>query len=289
MDKLLQPAGMLFVLAILLSGCGQDETLVSPKKSAASSEAVAAFDSKNTGSISGQMKWEGEIPIPEIVETIPNSQAGELLQKKQRRSIPNQPRIDSSTRGVGNAVVFLRGVPPSKCKPWQHGPVRIEQRDGEYHILQDGVDSPFGFVRRGESVTMVSRDRFFYSLHADGAAYFSMMFPEPDQPAERSLKKNGIVELTSGAGYFWMRAYLFVDEHPYYTRTDEQGHFSLEEVPPGQYELICWLPSWKKAGHDRDPESGNVFRLRLREPTEIRRHVEVRSDRNADAQFQFKN
>jgi hypothetical protein len=276
------------LILILLSGCGQAESASAAKVAPASSTRHEEFDPQNIGHITGQVTWDGAIPSQEIFETIPNPQAGELLQKKQYRPNPNLPRVDSSTRGVGNAVIYLRGIAPSKCKPWDQPPVRVEQQGAEFHILQGNTDSNFGFVHRGDSMAMVSRDRYFHALHADGAAYFSLMFPEPDRPLERKLEKNGIIELTSGAGYFWMRGYLFVDEHPYYTRTDAQGRFSLEQVPPGRYDLVCWLPSWKKASHDRDPESGNIFRLRFQKPMEVSYSIEVKTNKVSSVQLQFR-
>jgi hypothetical protein len=84
----------------------------------------------------------------------------------------------------------------------------------------------------------------------------------------RPLDRPGLVELTSGAGYPWMRAYLFVAEHPYYTRTDAAGRFVLKWVPPGRYEVVCWMPSWIEERHDREPETGIVSRVYFRAPVE---------------------
>jgi len=63
-----------------------------------------------------------------------------------------------------------------------------------------------------------------------------------------------------------MRGYLFVDDHPYYARSDAEGQFVLPLVPAGRYELVCWMPNWLKARHERDPESGFVTRLFFQPP-----------------------
>jgi hypothetical protein len=65
-----------------------------------------------------------------------------------------------------------------------------------------------------------------------------------------------------------MHAYIFVDEHPYYTRTDAQGRFELSQVPPGDYEVVCWMPNWNKARHERDPEAGTIIRWFFGPPLE---------------------
>src|SRR5207249_11538920 len=99
------------------------------------------------------------------------------------------------------------------------------------------------------------------SLQARGAAFFSLPFPDRDQPLDRPLKQKGLVELTSGAGWYWIRAYLFVDDHSYYAHTDAKGHFELRAVPAGRYRLVCWMPNWNIARQERDPESGLVVRI----------------------------
>jgi hypothetical protein len=38
----------------------------------------------------------------------------------------------------------------------------------------------------------------------------------------------------------WMRGWVVVAEHPFYVVTNEQGEFSLDNVPPGKYSLEVW-------------------------------------------------
>jgi hypothetical protein len=189
-----------------------------------------------------------------------------VFQKKQLRLNPNAPRIDARGKGVANAVVFLRGIDPRRGRRWDHPLVRVEQREGALHVVQGELDAHFGFVLCGDEIEMVSHDPFFHSVHASGAAFFTLTFPDPDRPLRRALKEQGVVELTSAAGYFWMRAYLFVAVHPYYTRTDSAGRYVLPQVPPGRYEIVSWMPNWVKARHEREPESGFVARIFFEPP-----------------------
>src|SRR5262249_59710045 len=102
-----------------------------------------------------------------------------------------------------------------------------------------------GFVRRGDAVTLVSRQALFHTLRARGAAFWTLTFPDPDRPLVRHFDRPGLVELSSAAGYYWMHAYLWVSDHPYLTLTDAAGRWELAGVPPGDYELAVWLPPWQ--------------------------------------------
>jgi hypothetical protein len=75
------------------------------------------------------------------------------------------------------------------------------------------------------------------------------------------LAEVGHVELSSAAGHTAMRGHLFVDEHPYYALTDAAGRFTLPQVPAGDYDLVCWRPSWGIERQERDPET--LLRVRL--------------------------
>lgn len=38
----------------------------------------------------------------------------------------------------------------------------------------------------------------------------------------------------------WMKAWVLVKDHPYFAITDENGNYSIENVPPGKYGVVFW-------------------------------------------------
>jgi hypothetical protein len=278
--------GLLFLLSLSL-GCGAANPQVAEVPPSKPEQVASRFDPRTAGTIHGCVTWEGDLPAVAPYQARINLSADGVTHERLVRENPNAPRIDPSTRGVGGAVVFLRGVDPQRARPWDHPPVRVEQQGYRFHIRQGEMDSHVGFVRRGDPVAMVSRESAFHALHAGGATFFTLAFPDPDEPLSRCLPDKGLVELTSAAGYYWMRAYLFVDDHPYYTRTDAQGRFVLRQVPPGCYEVVCWLPQWREARHERDPETGLVTRLFFARPVQEVRPVTLGSRETAEVRFRL--
>ncbi len=268
-----------------LAALGCDEVRHPAPGQAPPAPVARHFDEATAGTIAGRVTWTGPLPKVPPFEIRAFVLAGKAGQPRLIRENPNAPAVDPASRGVAGAVVFLRGVAADKSRPWDHAPVRVEQRDRRLHIIQGGVHSRVGFVRAGDEIEMVSRDKLFHALHGGGSAFFSLTFPDPDRLRSRLLTSRGLVELSSGAGFYWMRGYLFVDDHPYYTRTDAQGRFRLERVPPGRYELVCWHPSWLEESHDRDPETSLLTRLAFRPPVERRQPVEVPPRGSAPAEF----
>jgi hypothetical protein len=274
------------LLAALIAGAGcEEQGPVAPTEAAHTTP--THFDPARAGTVRGRVTWVGDLPVVPKLDGCSNP----LTENGPRERVvvpnPNEPRIDPKSKGVANAVVFLRGVGPAAAREWDHPPVRVVQREHRFHVLQGPSDSSVGFVRAGDEIEMDSADPCFHALHAEGAAWFSLTFPDPHEPLRRALTRPGLVELTSAAGYYWMRAYLFVDHHPYSTRTDAEGRFTLDRVPAGDYDLVCWMPSWQEKRHERDPESSLYVRLVFRAPMEISRRATVHAGTTTRAAFEL--
>ncbi len=258
---------LLLGLSLSIAGCdaprGTSEEPIAP-----ASPKPTSFDPASARSISGRVIWNGAVPKLPLFDVMPNPLSGVVLQKRQQRPNPNLPIIDQNSRALAGAIVFLRGVDPTRARPWNLPPVCVEQRDCQVKILQGDTTSQIGFVHQGDEIEMVSRDPWLHALHVDGTSFFTLMFPDPAQPLRRRLNTPGAIELSSNAGYFWMRGYLFVSDHPYYCRTDREGRFELAGIPPGTYRLAAWHPNWQIARKELDQESGLPARISFARPFE---------------------
>jgi hypothetical protein len=148
-------------------------------------------------------------------------------------------------------------------------------REHHLYVLQGGREVRQGFVRRGAAIEMASAQRELAALQARGVAFFARAFAEPGPVCTQVLPTAGVVELMSGSGAFWQRGHLFVDDHPYYARSGPDGRFALERVPPGDYELVCWLPDWRVADREFDGDTALVSRVTFFPPREVVRRVRV--------------
>ncbi|HEV3439671.1 MAG TPA: hypothetical protein VG122_20065, partial [Gemmata sp.] len=154
------------------------------------------------------------------------------------------------------------------ARPWDLPPVSVTIGCQQITVTQGTHRGRVGFVRRGNSVTMVSIEPTFHVLRGRGDGFFSVVFPSPNEPVTRTLKHNGRIELSSGTGLSWMRADLFVSDHPYYALTDSDGRFTFDRVPMGKVELVVWLPNWEAGRPIREPESSIIARQTYATPFE---------------------
>ena len=98
-------------------------------------------------------------------------------------------------------------------------------------------------VPAGGTVEFLNSDRLRHNLHSvskDNAAF------NRTQPKGRTIpivfKRPEIVRIDCDL-HPWMRAWVVVADHPFYTVTGEQGDFLLENMPPGRYTLQVWHES----------------------------------------------
>ena len=230
------------------------------------------------------MDWAGKPPqVEDFLYGVPVAEGKFDIRMMPN---PNRPRIQPGSSALAGAVVSLHGISQAASKPWDLPPVQVEMADRQIVVKQgEGGPRRVGFVRRGESVTMQSSEPVFHILRGRGTAFFSLAFPDPGKTLTRVLEEAGRVELSSGAGYYWASADLFVDDLPYFTVTDAEGRFTFDLVPAGPVEVVVWLPGWTPARQERDPESGIVTRQTYTPTIEVKTKVRVEAGKSTTKTF----
>lgn len=272
-----------WVAVAFAAGCGPETPFLLPDRTPLPPVPTATHhDPARCGTVTGRVTWPGDLPAaPSFLYGVPGG-GGNFVTKTVTG--PNQPRIDAATRAVAGVVVTLRGIDVTRARPWDHPPARVELGDGAIRVRQ-GASERVGFVRRGDAVEVVSREAAYHVLRGRGDDFFSLSVPAADEPRTRTLSRPGRVELSSGSGYYWARADLFVSDHPYWAVTDADGRFALPRVPAGRVEVVAWHPNWRPAGQDRDPETGLVSRMTYSSPLEVVRTTEVAGGGSAHVSF----
>jgi hypothetical protein len=276
-----------FTLLLLLAaaGCGTHAAPLHPlaPPPAPPPELGAQFDVAKTGTIHGRIAWIGEAPVSTGFR---DRKVGTPSQAANfDANNPLMPRINPQNRGIAEAMIFLRKVDPQRSRPWSLSPAHVEMAQGTISIRQGEGDHRIGIVHTGDELTMIAHGPSPEMLRARGAAFFTLAFPELERELRRLLDRPGLVEFTSAAGNFQARGWIFVSDHPYFTRSDADGRFALDQVPDGTYELVCWLPNWKPERFERDPENQNIARLWYAQPLEKSMTVRVEMGVLAEADF----
>jgi plastocyanin len=144
--------------------------------------------------------------------------------------------ILSSNNGIQNAVVSLQNPPPNAKRDWKFPPAKMDQK-------QCSFVPRVVIVPVGETMEFLNSDRLLHNVRS--AAKENSPFNRA-QPHARTIsfvfKQPELLRVDCDL-HSWMRGWVVVAAHPFYAVTDEQGEFSIENVPPGKYTLQIWQES----------------------------------------------
>lgn len=139
----------------------------------------------------------------------------------------------SPNSGIKNAVVSLQNVAPEAKRDWNLPPAKMDQK-------QCSFTPRVVIVPVGGTVDFLNSDRLLHNVRSAGKENPPFNRAQPHaRSISFSFKQPEILRIDCDL-HSWMRGWVVVAEHPFYAITDEQGEFSVENVPRGKYKLQVW-------------------------------------------------
>jgi plastocyanin len=152
-------------------------------------------------------------------------------------------------RGVSDrlkSVVYLESAPRGAFEQTEGGHAVMDQRNETFvpHILA---------ITTGTTVDFPNSDHFYHNVFSLSKA---RPFDLGRYPAgnSRSIRfdRPGIIRVFCDI-HSHMNAFILVFSHPFFALTDDEGHYRIEGVPPGTYNVIAW-----NEGLASDPKPATV-------------------------------
>jgi hypothetical protein len=184
-----------------------------------------------------------------------------------RRLFVEDLLVDAKTRGIKNAVVFLRpdsddpkaAVPAARVHP------QLRAAKPREHVISTDkcqFTPRVTVARAGDRVrfknptpvtTNVHFDR--YNPAADSPLKFNVALPpDKDYAPDEELPAVRVPDRFVSNVHPWMTGYLWTFDHPYAAVTDADGKFEMKQVPAGTWRVVVWH---EKVGY-RDGKAGRL-------------------------------
>lgn len=142
----------------------------------------------------------------------------------------------SSNNGIGNVVVSLQTPPPGAKWDSNLPPAKMDQK-------QCSFVPRVVIVPVGGTVEFLNSDRLLHNVRSSGKENPPFNRAQPHgRTISFTFKQPEILRVDCDL-HSWMRGWVVVAAHPFYTVTNEQGEFTLENVPPGKHILQLWQES----------------------------------------------
>ncbi len=192
------------------------------------SYAYKVIEVKNGGNIEGTVEFAGKtIPKDEtLAVTSDTAYCG--------KSLPAEKYVINAERRIKNAVVFIEDIESGKAIPDEAATVTNLKCMFVPHVV-------VGF--KGNRFVMKNDDPILHTfdVHASlgGREINHFAFYEKGLSVTKTLPKPGLLKISCYI-HPWQRSYVYVFDHPYAAVTDENGEFSIKDIPPGVYTIEAW-------------------------------------------------
>ncbi len=220
------------LVAIAFFGCGkkQDQQPSWPRASVKALSAMVV-DPSTAASVSGGAFLDGPLPL---VRPVDMGSEPACAKANISHAAP-LPVLTGEGGALANAVVYVKGGLASYRFDSPKETVVLDQKGCMY---QPRVVA----LMTNQPLQIRNDDATIHNIHA---------MPKTNEEWNKAQRAGGAALETSFARpelairfmcnvHPWMRAFVFVFDHPYYSVTATEGKFALNDLPPGTYVIEAW-------------------------------------------------
>lgn len=195
--------------------------------------AYEVVEVKQGGTLRGLVKFPGETAPRAMFGTrgdplCPAGVAQEHLLVKQEN------------RGIKNALVVLEIQKGKAFTPFQ---ATLDNKGCRFAPRMQ-------WMRKSANLQLTNSDPTVHNVHAlrNNVTTFSVdVAPKGGPSARRPLVDVGLYKMNCDR-HLWMRAWVYVSDHPYVAITDAEGRFEMKDIPAGTYTAQVWHEGWEEKG-----------------------------------------
>ncbi len=169
-------------------------------------------------------------------------------------SISGKVKVFRARRSA-DVVVFLADVPGTFAPPANRP--RIDQKNLIFipHVLP---------VIVGTTVEFANGDTVLHNIFSPSKAKkFNLGSYGKDIVKQNTFDKEGEVVLLCNV-HTEMSAYVIILPNPYYTKTGNDGSFTITDIPPGEYTLKTWHEKKRPYQQKVTVEAGSTTEINIK-------------------------
>lgn len=223
---------LLAAAALFTAACGQNQP---PQKAAVEAPKPVEYfhvDASTAGAIKGAIVFQGAKPPRTLI-----SMAADAGCEKAHAGHPayDESVLVGRNGGLANAFVYIRSGLEGKSFELPKDPVALDQQGCLF------VPRVIG-MRAGQTLAVKNSDGVSHNVHpmpANNREFNQQQSPQAPEIEHKFPRVDIMIPVKCNV-HSWMRAYIGVVDHPYFSVSGSDGSFELKNVPPGDYTVAAW-------------------------------------------------
>ena len=186
------------------------------------------------GTLSGRVNFDGKPPKKRSIKM----DADPVCGSSHKEPDYNQSFIINEAGYLQNVLVYLKDVKYDGNTPDTQAV--LDQNGCMYSPHVQGM-------MVGQELLIKNSDATLHNIHGLAKLNSEFNFAMPKVVKEKSIKMakaENSIKIKCDV-HSWMKAYVSVFDHPYFAVTDDSGHYQIDNIPPGDYEVIAWQEKFK--------------------------------------------
>lgn len=208
-------------------GCGGDEEAVSDEEN--SQVETAEMVPAGSAEVEGTIRFEGTPPERQRI-----NQARECEELHEEPVLTDNIVVNEGGT-LRNVFVYVKEGLEGQSFPAPEEPVVLDQENCMYEPHVFGMQT-------GQTLRILNSDPLQHNIHAlpEENRPFNYSTPMEGMEREATFRTPEVMVRIKCDVHPWMEAWAGVLNHPYYSVTGDEGTFSLENLPAGQYTIEAW-------------------------------------------------
>ena len=186
------------------------------------------------GTLSGWVNFDGKPPKKRSIKM----DADPVCGSAHKEPVYNQSFIINEAGYLQNVLVYLKDVKYDGNTPDTQAV--LDQNGCMYSPHVQGM-------MVGQDLLIKNSDATLHNIHGLPKLNPEFNFAMPKVVKEKAIKMakaENFIKIKCDV-HSWMKAYISVFDHPYFAVTDDSGHYQIDNIPPGDYEVIAWQEKFK--------------------------------------------